>query len=76
MLPLIFCEQGATAPVGQNGGITMTQVGTQWKATPWFGGTNLGGITLDRQIDAYQRAMAVLCSYIVETFYGAADPNN
>jgi hypothetical protein len=54
----------------------MTQAGTKWTATPWFGGTNLGGITLDRQIDAYQRAMAVLCSYIVELFYGAADPNN
>ena len=76
MLPLLFSEMGATAPAGHWGGITMTQTGTRWKATPWFGGTNLGAVTLDRQIDAYQRAMAVLCSYVVETFYGAADPNN
>ena len=76
MLPLLLCEMGATAPAGHWGGITMTQVTPNWKATAWYGGTNLGSFTLNRQIDAYQRAMAVLCSYIVELFYGSADPNN
>lgn len=76
MLPLFFCEMGATAPAGHNGGISMTQYGTKWKATPWYGGTNLGAITADRQIDAYQRAIAVLCSYWVDVFYGSVDPDN
>lgn len=76
MLPLIFCEMGATAPVGKNGGITMTQVTPNWKATAWYGGTNLGSFTMSRQLDAYQRAIAVLASYWVDVFYGSVDPDN
>ena len=77
MLPLLFCEMGATPAAGHNWSITMTQASaTTWKATAWFGGTNLGSYTMTRQLDAGQRALALAASSWVDTFYGATDPNN
>lgn len=79
MLPLFFCETGATAPAGHNGGITMAQafpVTNGWTATPWYGGTNLGSITLPRQADAYQRAMIVLVSEWINRRVPDQDPDN
>jgi hypothetical protein len=77
MLPLFFCEQGATTPVGHNGGITLTQSAANpafWTATPWYGATNLGGITLPRKADALQRAIIVLISYTADLT--DVDPDN
>ncbi len=79
MLPLFFCEQGPIAPTGNNGGVTIRRATTftdGWTATAWFGGTNLGSVTLPRYLDAYQRALAVCASNWVDVFYGSIDPNN
>ena len=80
MLPLFFLEQGATAPVGKSGGITMTaSTATNgqpaFTATPWFGGTNLGSITHRRYGDAMQAAMIIMSSYWANKFYNV-DPDN
>lgn len=67
MLPLIFNSQGATAPVGGYGGITLTQSGTGWLGTPWYGGTNLSpsvSLTYPSRLIALQVAHTILTSYI------------
>lgn len=74
MLPLLFASQGATAPVGGYGGITMTQSGKNWQATTWFGGKNVGSFTQAADKDALQAALILLVGYRVSLI--DPDPNN
>jgi len=79
MLPLLFLEQGATAPVGNNGGISVTagfNSASQptYTATAWYGGTLLKAITHRREADALQNAIIVLSSYIAN--FSDVDPDN
>lgn len=64
MLPLLFCEQGATAPVGNFGGITITQATTKWIGTAWFGGKMLAMHTASSRLNALQRSLSTLVGYI------------
>lgn len=65
---LLFNSQGATAPVGGYGGITLTQqANSKWLATPWFGGTNCGPlvpVVHNSRLVVLQGALTILNSYI------------
>lgn len=77
MIPLLFASQGATAPVGGYGGITITQSGAKWLGTPWYGGRNLSptvALTFDSEATALQTASIILTSYIANL--SDVDPDN
>jgi hypothetical protein len=77
MLLTFIPGQGATAPVGGYGGITVTQAGTKWLATPWYGGLNLGGLVPanhSSQRVAVQVASIILAAYVAGL--SDTDPDN
>jgi hypothetical protein len=79
MLPLFFCEQGASAPNGLNGGIALRQAfptTSGWTCTAYIGGTNLGSFTFPNKMDAVQRAMILWMGAWINTFIVDSDPDN
>lgn len=79
MLLFFFAEQGATAPNGNQGGVSIRQANPPsagWTATSYFGGTTLGSITLTNIRDAWQRATILWEGAWINITQPDQDPDN